>query len=84
MDIFYTHTHTLQTHRPRNNNIVQAVKVYDWLIFAVFGQSVRLRITAFVSIQRRVVGHSTVTVAEGIVTGVAGPFNGQMRKDRPL
>ena len=57
---------------------------FDWLIFAVFGQSVRLSITAVVSTQRRVAGHSTVTVAECIVTGrAAGPFNSQTRDGRP-
>ena len=40
---------------------------FDCLIFGVFGQSVRPSITAVVPIQRRVAGHSTVTVADRIV-----------------
>ena len=55
---------------------------FDWLIFAAFGQSVRLSITAVVSLQRRVAGHSTVPVADRIVSGAAGPFNSQMREGR--
>ena len=51
--------------------------------FRYFGQSVRLSITAVVSTQRRVAGHSTVTVAERIVTGrAAGLFNSKIREGR--
>ena len=58
---------------------------FDLLIFAVFGQSVRISITAVVSTPRRVAGHSTVTVAECIVTDhAAGPFNSQIREGRLL
>ena len=57
---------------------------FDWLIFADFGQSVRISITAVVSTQRRrIAGHSTVTVAECIVTGrAAGLSNSQLREGR--
>ena len=56
---------------------------FDWLIFAVLGQSVRLSITAaVVSVQRRVAGHSTMTAADRIVSGAAGPFNNEMHEGR--
>ena len=54
------------------------------MVFVVFGQSVRLsRITAVESTHRRVAVHSTVTVAERIVTGrAAGLLNSQIREGR--
>ena len=51
---------------------------FDWLIFAVLSQSVRLSITAVVAAPTRRWPFNR----DRIVTGAAGPSNSQMREGR--
>ena len=81
---FYTHNKRIghviipKPHCSSCEGINSHCRHFDWLIFAVFGQSVRLSITA---VNSAPTGRWPFN-RDRIVTGAAGTFNSQMREGR--